>query len=111
MPLQPDGTHAGADKKEKRATHAARFCWRCGLIWRCCATWQTPAAARRGSLVTLRTGIAHCESVQDYISREVLVEILDDTEEHVDYLETQIELIGKVGLQNYLQSQMDAPSS
>ncbi len=65
----------------------------------------------RGSLVTLKAGIAHCESVQDYLSREILVDILDDTEEHIDHLETQLELIGKVGLQNYLQSQMDTPSS
>ncbi len=49
--------------------------------------------------------------MQDYISREVLVEILDDSEERIDHLQTQIELISKVGLQNYLLSQMDAPSS
>jgi bacterioferritin len=58
---------------------------------------------------TLKAGIAHCESVQDYVSREVLVDILDDTEEHIDTLETQLELIDKVGVQNYLQSQMDTP--
>jgi bacterioferritin len=54
----------------------------------------------------LREAIAHCESCDDYISRELLEDILDGEEEHVDWLETQIELIAKVGLQNYMQSQM-----
>ncbi|QTD46317.1 bacterioferritin [Ottowia testudinis] len=60
---------------------------------------------------TIKDGIAHCESVRDYVSRDLLESILDDTEEHIDFLETQIELIGKVGLQNYLQSQMGELSS
>ncbi len=55
---------------------------------------------------TIKDGIAHCESVRDYVSRDLLQHILDDTEEHIDFLETQIELVDKVGLQNYLQSQM-----
>ena len=59
-----------------------------------------------GAQATIKDGIAHCESVRDYVSRDLLQGILDDTEEHIDFLETQIELIGKVGLQNYLQSQM-----
>ncbi|KNZ34065.1 MAG: bacterioferritin [Methylibium sp. NZG] len=60
----------------------------------------------QASQITLKDGIAHCESVRDYVSRDLLQGILDDTEEHIDFLETQLELIHKVGEQNYLQSQM-----
>ena len=59
---------------------------------------------------TIKDGIAYCESVRDYVSRDLLQMILDDTEEHIDFLETQIDLLGKVGLQNYLQSIMSEPS-
>ena len=65
----------------------------------------------QGAQATIKDGIAHCESVRDYVSRDLLQEILDDTEEHIDFLETQIELVGKVGLQNYLQSQMGEVAS
>ena len=54
----------------------------------------------------LKTAIAHCEKVGDYISRELLEDILESEEDHIDFLETQLELIGRVGLQNYCQSQM-----
>ena len=59
-----------------------------------------------GAQATVKEGMAHCEKVGDYVSRDVLQKILGDTEEHIDFLETQIELIDKVGLPNYLQSQM-----
>jgi bacterioferritin len=62
--------------------------------------------SEQGAQATIKEGIAHCESVRDYVSRDLLQEILDDTEEHIDFLETQLDLVTKVGLQNYLQSQM-----
>jgi bacterioferritin len=60
---------------------------------------------------TIKAGIAHCESVRDYVSRDILERILDDTEEHIDFLETKLGLIDQVGLPNYLQSQMDDANS
>lgn len=60
-----------------------------------------------GSKVVLVEAIAYSESVKDYVSREIFESILEDTEEHIDHLETQLELINQVGLQNYLQSQME----
>ena len=62
--------------------------------------------SEQGAQATIKEGMAHCESVRDYVSRDLLQKILDDTEEHIDFLETQIDLIAKVGLPNYLQSQM-----
>ena len=54
----------------------------------------------------LREAIAYCETVKDYVSRELFEDILEAEEEHVDWLETQLSLIEKVGLQNYQQSKM-----
>ena len=56
----------------------------------------------------LRAAISHCEEVKDFGSRDLLREILDSEEEHVDWLETQQGLIAKTGLQNYIQAQMSA---
>jgi bacterioferritin len=67
---------------------------------RCDLTMETGAQA------TVKEGIAHCELVRDYVSRDLLQDILDDTEEHIDFLETQLDLLVKVGINNYLQSQM-----
>lgn len=60
-----------------------------------------------GAQAVVKEGMAYCESVRDYVSRDLLKDILEDTEEHIDYLETQLGLIEQVGLQNYLQSQME----
>src|SRR6218665_3650626 len=62
--------------------------------------------AEQGAQATIKQGMALCETARDYGSRDLLGKILDDTEGHIDFLETQIDLIDKVGLQNYLQTQM-----
>jgi bacterioferritin len=54
----------------------------------------------------LKAAIAHCEKVGDYVSRELLDDILESEEEHIDFLETQLQLVERVGIQNYSQSQM-----
>jgi len=56
----------------------------------------------------LKAAITHCEVVGDFVSRELLEDILESEEEHIDFLETQLELIGRVGLQNYCQAQMNS---
>jgi bacterioferritin len=58
----------------------------------------------------LKVAIAYCEKVGDYVSRELLEDILESEEGHIDFLETQLQLIDRVGLPNYCQSQMKTPS-
>ena len=55
----------------------------------------------------LKNAIAYCETVNDYVSRTLFTDILDAEEDHIDWLETQLGLIGRVGIQNYEQTQMD----
>lgn len=57
-----------------------------------------------GAQVTVKDGIIVAESEKDFVSRDLLKDILDDTEEHIDWLETQLSLIDRLGLQNYEQS-------
>jgi bacterioferritin len=56
--------------------------------------------------IDLKNAVAYCESVSDFVSRELFVDIMESEEEHIDWLETQLGLIEKVGLQNYLQTAM-----
>ena len=59
-----------------------------------------------GGRETLVAGVVQCEAARDFVSREILEEILVDTEEHIDFLETQVSLVSQLGEQNYLQSSM-----
>ncbi|PHM36416.1 bacterioferritin BfrA [Xenorhabdus mauleonii] len=54
----------------------------------------------------LREAIAYADSVHDYVSRDLMIEVLADEENHIDWLETQLELITRIGIQNYIQSQL-----
>ena len=54
----------------------------------------------------LKDAVEYCEVIKDYVSRELFVDIMEAEEEHIDWLETQLGLIDKVGLQNYLQTAM-----
>ena len=67
---------------------------------------RSDLALEMEAMPLLRDCIAHAESVRDFVSRELLEDILTSEEEHVDWLETQLELIDKTGIQNYIQSQM-----
>ncbi|MDE0409880.1 MAG: bacterioferritin [Alphaproteobacteria bacterium] len=64
-------------------------------------------ALEHEAIPALREGIAHCEAVSDYVTRHLLREILESEEEHVDWLETQGELISRMGMQNYIQLQSE----
>ncbi|MCY4231970.1 MAG: bacterioferritin [Alphaproteobacteria bacterium] len=66
---------------------------------------EADLALEHAAIPALRDGIAHCETVSDYVSRHLLREILSSEEEHVDWLETQGELIARMGIENYIQMQ------
>ena len=57
------------------------------------------------ALPALREAIAHCESVRDFVTRDLFSEILEGEEDHVDFIETQLDLIPKIGIENYIQLQ------
>ena len=63
-------------------------------------------ALEMDAIPDLRAAIEYCESCKDFVSRELFEEILESEEEHVDWLETQLDLINRVGIENYQQSQM-----
>jgi len=62
------------------------------------------------ALPALRDAIAHCETVRDFISRDLFTAILDSEEEHIDFLETQLGMIDKLGIENYIQLQSEGAS-
>ena len=68
---------------------------------------QCDLALELEALPALRDGIAHCESVGDYTSRQLFADILDSEEEHIDWIETQLSLIERIGEANYLAQQLD----
>lgn len=65
-------------------------------------------ALEHDAIPLLRDGIEHCEKARDYVTRDLLQKILTNEEEHVDWLETQMEMIKQMGIQNYIQLQSEA---
>ena len=68
-------------------------------------------ATEEEAIPLLKDAIVHCESVRDFVSRDLFADILDNEEEHIDFLETQFEMIARMGLQNYVQLNSKAPES
>ena len=68
-------------------------------------------ALEHDALPVLKQAIVHCEAVRDFVSRDLFASILDSEEEHVDFLETQFEMIARMGLQNYVQLNSAASGS
>ena len=69
---------------------------------------QCDLQSERTAQATVKDGVVQAELSRDFVSRAILERILDDTEEHIDFLETQLDLVGKLGEQNFLQSQLDS---
>ena len=65
---------------------------------------EADVALEHQAIPDLRDGIAHCEAVRDYVSRDLLASILEAEEEHLDWLETQLKLLSSLGEANFLQS-------
>jgi bacterioferritin len=72
---------------------------------------QADLNAEKTGHAAIKEGVTLCEEKKDYVSREMLAELLVDTEEHIDFLETQLANLDQMGLQNYLQSQYDIESN
>ncbi len=68
--------------------------------------FESDLGAETNNQGCLKEAIVVCETARDFVTREIFEKILDDTEEHIDWIETQQDLIGNVGLQNYLQEHM-----
>ena len=67
---------------------------------------ESDLSLEQDAVPDLKEGIAYCEKVKDFVTRELFVEILESEEEHIDWLETQLDLLDKIGSKNYLQSKM-----
>ena len=66
---------------------------------------QCDLQLEQNAMPLLREGIAHCETVRDFVTRDLFSEILEAEEDHVDFIETQLDLIAKIGIENYIQLQ------